>query len=141
MNKVTEIRKGKVKNFEGGIEYYMRKREITGTEHSVEELHKEDIPVTRKDQKRIEAEQRHKRYNATKDLIRKIEVLERKISELEEIEKRLEKELTLPGTYSNPETARAKNLEFQNSKKELEKVLSEWEEASNELARIEQQFS
>lgn len=141
VNRVTEIRKGKVKNFEGGIEYYMRKREILMEEKLTEKPLKEDVAVTRKDQKRIQAEQRQKRYIATKGLIKKIEMLEKKISELEQKEKRLEKELTLPETYSDPETAREKNLEFQNSKKELETVLYEWEEASNELARIEQQFT
>lgn len=140
VNKVTEIRKGKVKNFEGGIEYYLRKREIMGQDNQKENLPIDNKPVTRKDLKRIEAEQRQKKYSATRDLIFKIEELEKKISELEQQEKILEKELTLPETYSDPETARVKNLEFQNAKKELEMILSEWEKTSNELARIQQQF-
>jgi ATP-binding cassette subfamily F protein 3 len=141
VNKVTEIRKGEIKNFEGGIEYYLRKREILEEESkSIKETLNIEIS-SRKDQKRLEAEQRQKRYTATKDLIIKIANLEKRISELEEKEKNLEKELTLPETYSNPETARSKNLEFQNSKKELERVLAEWEVASNELARLESQFS
>ena len=94
-----------------------------------------------KDQKRLKAELRQKKYNATKDLLKKIEILEKRISELEQREKDLEKELTLPETYSNPEKAKIKNQEFQESKKELEKVLSEWEETSNELTRIESQFN
>ncbi len=141
VNKVVEIRKGKVNNFEGGIEYYMRKREMLMEDMLRGKPTKDDATVTRKDQKRIQAEQRQKRYIATKDLIKKIEMLEKKISELEQKEKRLEKELTLPDTYSNPEIAKAKNLEFQNSRKELENVLNEWEEASTELTRIEQQFT
>ncbi len=141
VNKVVEIRKGSIKNFEGGIEYYLRKRGLLDEDIQTKEVTEDNEQVTRKDQKRFEAEQRQKRYNATKDLIKKIETLEKKISELEEKEKRLEKELILPGTYSNPEAAREKNLEFQDSKKELEKVLAEWEKASIELNRIEQQFT
>jgi ATP-binding cassette subfamily F protein 3 len=141
VNKVVEIRKGSIKNFEGGIEYYLRKRGLMDEDNQTKEIPGDNEQVTRKDQKRIEAEQRQKRYNATKDLIKKIETLEKKISELEEKEKRLEKELTQPDIYSNPEAAREINLKFQDSKKELEKVLAEWEKASLELHRIEQQFT
>ncbi len=141
VNKVAEIRKGHVKNYEGGIEYYLRKREETAGINRGSGQQKVNEQTTRKNQKRIEAEQRQKKYDATNELIKKIEYLERNISELEEREKRLEKELTLPETYSNPETAREKNLEFQNSKTELERVMTEWEEASIELARIESQFT
>ncbi|HEY6905969.1 MAG TPA: ABC-F family ATP-binding cassette domain-containing protein [Ignavibacteriaceae bacterium] len=141
VNKVVEIRKGIIKNFEGGIEYYLRKRALITEDY----LPKEMIPpigqVPRKNQKRIEAELRQKKYTATKNLIEKISELEKKISELEEKEKRFEKELTLPATYSNPEKAREINFEFLESKKELEKVLAEWEKASIELNRIEQQFN
>ena len=140
VNKVVEIKKGKIRNFVGGIEYYLRKREMITEETLIGESEKDYEKFTRKDQKRIEAEQRQKKYNATKDLIKKIELLERQISDLERKEKNLERELTLPEIYSNPDTAKEKNLEFQNSKRELAKVLAEWEEASNELSRIEQQF-
>ncbi len=141
VNKVVEIRKGRIRNFEGGIEYYMRKREMEEEQQKGEEAPGYNEAAERKNQKRIEAEQRQKRYAATKDLVKRIDELERKISDLEEIEKKLEKELTLPETYSNPETAREKNLGFQNAKKNLEQVLAEWEKASNELNQIEKQFT
>ncbi len=141
VNKVVEIRKGRIRNFEGGIEYYMRKREMDGESEKGGETSVYNEAAARKNQKRIEAEQRQKKYTATKDLLKRIDALERRISELEEKEKRLEKELTLPETYSNPEIAREKNLEFQNAKKNLEQVLAEWEKASDELNRIEKQFN
>ncbi len=141
VNKVVEIRKGEIKNFEGGIEYYLRKRGMLEEESRLIKESANNEAASRRDQKRLEAELRQKRYRATKDILKKIEVLEKRISELEEKEKFLEKELTLPETYTDPEKAKIKNLEFQNSRKELEKVLSEWEEASNELARVESQFS
>ncbi|HSD62865.1 MAG TPA: ATP-binding cassette domain-containing protein [Ignavibacteriaceae bacterium] len=140
VNRVVEIRKGKIKNFAGGIEYYIEKRGQLNVENLQKETVKENEQITRKDQKRIEAEFRQKKYTATKDLNKKVEMLEKKIAELEEYEKILEKELTLPGTYTNPETAREKNKEFQNVKSELEIYLSEWEKASNELHRIERMF-
>ena len=141
VNKVVEIRKGIVKNFEGGIEYYLDKRELLNEESEREEIVKQNEQITRKDQKRIEAELRQKKYNATKDLIKKVEELEKKISELEKKEKKLEHELTLPETYADPETAKEKNLEFQIVKDALENSIFEWERASNELHRIEKLFA
>ncbi len=141
VNKVVEIRKGKIKNFEGGIEYYLRKREMLSEESESQKQVEENEQVTRKDQKRIEAELRQKKYDATRDLIKKIEMLEKKISELENKEKNLEKELTLSETYTNPETAKEKSLEFQNVKNDLDNFISEWEKASNELHLIEKQFT
>ncbi len=140
VNKVVEIRKGSIKYFEGGIEYYLSKRAvlIEGIEQS--ESAKNNDLINRKDQKRIEAELRQKKYSATKDLIKKIKILEEKISVLEEKEKKLERELALPETYTNAETARVKTLEFQNIKTELEKILGEWEKTSTELTRIENEF-
>jgi ATP-binding cassette subfamily F protein 3 len=138
---VVEIRKGKIKNFPGGIEYYLRKREQISDELRQKETLKESEQKTRKDQKRVEAEFRQKRYDATKDLIKKVEMLEKKIAELEEKEKITEKELTLPETYTNPEKAKEKSKEFRNIKSELEIYISEWEKASTELHKIEQMFN
>lgn len=140
VNRVVEIRKGKIQNYVGGIEYYLEKREQLNEENRQKEIAKESEQKTRKDQKRLEAEFRQKRYNATKDLITKVQMLEKKISELETKEKILERELTLPDTYTNPEKAREKNKEFLNVKSELEICMAEWEKASNELHRIEQMF-
>jgi ATP-binding cassette subfamily F protein 3 len=141
VNKVVEIRKGIIKNFEGDIGYYLQKRGQISDEYRPDEIFSVNDQLPRKNQKRVEAELRQKKYNATKDLIEKISELEMKISELEEKEKGLEKALTLPETYSNPEKAREINFEFQESKKELEKVLAEWEKASIELNSIMRQFN
>ncbi len=141
VNKVVEIRKGKIKSFEGGIEYYLRKRESLQEEPEEKEPVKSNEFITRKDQKRIEAEWRQKRYTATKDLIIKIQMLEKKIADLEKKERELERELSLPGIYANADKVRKKNLEFRDAKAELEQTLDEWSKASDELSRIEQQFT
>ncbi len=143
VNKVVEIRKGQVKIFPDGIEYYLNKRE--------EEIHADDIPLknknalddprSRKDQKRIEAEKRQKKFNATKDIVMKIEQLEHEIELLEKKEKELESILADPDTYNNPQTAREKNLEFTSIKESLEKCFSNWDKSSEELAEIEKQFN
>ncbi len=57
--------------------------------------------LSRKDQKRIEAELRQKRYNATKDMANKIKILEKKIEELEKKEEQLKELLSNPDIYND----------------------------------------
>jgi ATP-binding cassette, subfamily F, member 3 len=142
VNKVVEIRKGSLKIFNGGMNYYLAKREQTLTEqgfYKQSQLKETDSP-SKKDQKRIEAELRQKKYDASKDLVKKIKELEKQIENLENKEKDLEKTLSDQETYSNPDTAREKTIEFNKVKETIEKSLSEWSKLSEELTRIEKQF-
>ena len=96
--------------------------------------------ITKKEQKRIEAEKRQVKYNATKDLISEIALLEKKIEELEEKERNLENTLAKPEIYNDPKKALASNKEFQLIKEELSGVTTKWEDLSEELITIESQF-
>jgi len=96
--------------------------------------------TTKKEQKRIEAEKRQTKYNATKDLISEIALLEKKIEDLEEKEKKIEITLAKPETYNDPKKAFSSNKEFKIIKEELSGVTTKWEELSEELANIESQF-
>ncbi|HUX93570.1 MAG TPA: ABC-F family ATP-binding cassette domain-containing protein [Ignavibacteriaceae bacterium] len=143
VNKVVEIRKGEVKLFEGGIEYYLSKKqqlqnadlELPGNKNASTDV------VSKKDQKRIDAEQRQKRYAATKHLIKKVTELENQIELLEKKEKKLEHDLTLPEIFSNPQKARETTFEFGETKKKLLEKIKDWEKISEELQEIEKQFS
>ena len=141
VNKVVEIRKGEIAIFQGGIEYYLDKKQNTEIEETSERMKKSaDINSSRRDQKRIEAELRQKKYIATKDLIQQIEKLEKEI-ELSEIRKReLETILANPAVYSNPQEAKDRNLEYVQTKELLDKTIAEWEKLSENLHNIEKLF-
>ena len=141
VSKVVEIRKGDIQTFAGGIDYYLHKREelnINDTEEII--IRDNETVTTKKEQKRIEAEKRQAKYNATKDLISEIALLEKKIEELEEKERNLENALTKPEIYNDPKKAFASNKEFQIIKEELSGVTTKWEDLSEELINIESQF-
>ncbi|MCH6574236.1 MAG: ABC-F family ATP-binding cassette domain-containing protein, partial [Bacteroidetes bacterium] len=141
VSKVVEIRKGEIQTFSGGIDYYLHKREELNINDTEEKITKGSEPVTtKKEQKRIEAEKRQAKYNATKDLISEIALLEKKIEDLEEKEKKLEITLAKPETYNDPKKAFSSNKEFQIIKEELSGVTTKWEELSEELINIESQF-
>ncbi|MCL5030576.1 MAG: ABC-F family ATP-binding cassette domain-containing protein [Bacteroidetes bacterium] len=143
VNKVVEIRKKSVKTFLGGIDYYLSKREdyFLPEETNLKSNQNDQENISRKDKKRIEAELRKKKYEATKDLIKKIEKLEEEIGKLEKREKELENNLLEPDTFNNPVKAREMTIEFNQVKNNLEKNISEWGKLSEELSVIEQKFS
>jgi ATP-binding cassette subfamily F protein 3 len=142
VNKVVEIRKGEIKIFPGGIEYYLDKKQVTEIEDVSDKLKKiQDLSVSRKDQKRSEAELRQKKYIATRDILKKVNSLEKKIETLELKQKELEQMLVDPSVYSNPQQVKDRNSEYQQTKEKLESTINEWEKYSEELHKIEKQFS
>jgi ATP-binding cassette subfamily F protein 3 len=142
VNKVVYIRKGKLSYFPGGIDYFLSKRiELQETNQAVEINNKKLLSVSKKEQKRIEAELRQEKYRATKDLVEKIITIETKIEETEKKEKKLEAELSNTDLYDNPDMMRNKSKEFNNTKKELEYLLKEWETCTAKLQQIEEKFA
>ncbi len=141
VNKVVEIRKGSVKNFEGGIDYYLYKRKQLIEEEKEATAEKaSSATASKKELKRIEAEKRQARYKATKDIIEKIKKLEEKIEKLEKKEKELEYALAQPETYNDAQKALELNKEFGTIKEELAENLREWEKLNEELVEIESQL-
>jgi ATP-binding cassette, subfamily F, member 3 len=142
VNRVTDIRKGTIKNYPGDIDYYLMKREELTSSGSVinNRVNRLDS-VSRKDQKRIEAELRQKKYSATKDILRKISEEEIIISELEQLTKELEENLTEPAIYANAELAKETTRKFNEAKTLLEAAVYRWEKLNEELTSIESQFS
>ena len=142
VTKVTEIRKGKIKTYEGGIDYYLYKRkQIIEKEKVSAPEDKSGVTSSKKEQKRIQAERRQAKYRATKELNERISTLEKEIEELEWKEKELEDALANPETYRDAKRANELNVEFNSVKEELSKHLQEWEKLTEELMNIEAQFN
>ena len=142
VNKVVEIRKNSFKIFSGGIDYYLSKRqEIVEKEQNPENNSSlKDEALSKRDQKRIEAELRQKRYIATKDIVSEINKVESEIDSLEKREKELEEILADPNIYSDANNAKNFTQEFNEVKSSLEDNLAKWEKLSEKLSEIEEQF-
>ncbi len=143
VNKVAELRKNQIKIFNGGIDYYLEKREENLPENKLnarENLQQKDSS-SRKDKKRIEAEFRKRKYEATKETIKKIKLLEVEIEKLEIKNKELETSLTDPAVFSDPGKAKETTLNYNKVKKILEQKMDEWGKLSEELSNIEKQFA
>jgi ATP-binding cassette subfamily F protein 3 len=143
VNKVVDVRKGNIKVYEGGLDYYLSKRAEemdAGVVKSYKDIAARDN-ISRKEQRRLEAEQRQKRFRATIDVIKKIEELEKHISGLELRENELENQLADEKIYSNPAKAKEVTSEYNKVKEDINYKLAEWSRLSDELQKIESQFS
>ena len=142
-NKVVDIRKGQLKIYDDGIDYYLDKRkEQAESEKKIVANKKADSEsASRKEQKRLEAENRQKKYKATKNLISDIDKLEKEIAYLENKEKELEKILADEKIYADTEKTKEITFEYKSIKEKLNYKLAEWSRLSEELQKIEDQFS
>lgn len=141
VNKVVYIKNKELKIFPDGIDYFLSKRIELQVEKEKNKSLENFQGISRKEQKRIEAEKRQKKYQATKVLIKNVRQLELNISELEIKERQLEKELSDPELYNKPELMREKNLQFNSIKQELTRLVEEWEKQTAELQNVEEKFS
>lgn len=139
-NKIFEIRNGNLNVYYGGIDYYLNKRlEL----HGLDSGNNKSIPkekLTRKDQKRIDAEIRNQKFSLTKDLRKDLDNCEKEIRILEDFKSKIEAELADPEIFSNPISAKNKNIEYEKTKQLLEEEYNRWTDLSNRLEEIEENF-
>ncbi len=140
-NKILEIKSGKAKLYQGNIDYYLYKLNEAGASKETEQKSVESSPSKNKrQQKRLEAQKRHDKYRATKDLKDNISKLEQQVEELEKKKMILESELADKTIYSNPSLAKSKNAEYDSVKRELDNVINKWSELCEKLELVEKSF-
>lgn len=147
VSKCVEFRNGDIKEHLGGIEDYLRRARIATVEDafrkdqvrnaSADRSNGVDDGLSAKERKRIEAERRNARYAATKDLKKKIERIEGRISELEERKSKFENELADPEVYQHP--GKVKDVQGRRSKTETElsDLYAQWGKLSSQLEDVE----
>ncbi|RMD50613.1 MAG: ABC transporter ATP-binding protein [Ignavibacteria bacterium] len=137
VNKVVDIRDHKIKEYVGGIDYYLQKHFEVIEQPSKANNKKEN---TRKDTKRKEAELRQEKYKLTKPIIKKIESLESQIENLENEKIELESKLADESVYSVPEKLKETNLRYTTVKDEIDELTLKWAELNDELEEINSRF-
>lgn len=155
VNKCIEFRQGHIKEYLGGIEDYLL-RHKTGTinevfapasRNSSESLKAQPTASEPKggfvdtgssrDRKRQEAEQRNKRYAATKDLKKKLATVEATVAKLEEEKGKREEEAASPETYGDPAKARTVQARLAEIERELVRQYDEWGRIAASIEEIE----
>ena len=144
-NHVVRVEAGRLRHFTGGYQYYLDK--TSQTARAALTSSSQTTPTSgghktvalagdRKDQKRIEAEQRQARSRKRQEVQKRISALETEIAELEAQEKELTAELEKPETYAAGGRAMQINRELLEIHERLPVATAEWEAASSGLSVI-----
>ena len=142
---VVRVEAGTLRHFGGGYQYYLDKTAqsaraaLTSSSFSKDSsANKPAAPqLDRKEQKRLEAEQRQAASRKKQEIQNRIAFLEKEIAALEGQERELAAELEKPETYHSGGRATQINRELLVVSDRLPEVTAQWEAASSELAALE----
>lgn len=157
VNKVIEIRPGsKVKTYLGNISYYLEKTAELHTYKGMSEAtHASSSAVanngksgnnsnegvsslSRKEQKRIEAERRNKLSFLVRPLQRELKEVENRIEKLESRQAEIEVVMANPTFYDDEKNVKEVGIEYEKIKGSLVYDMSRWEELTMEIEEINQ---
>lgn len=150
-NHVVHVNAGVLTHYSGNYEYYLEKSKAdsaragltaggasgaaakAAAKAKAKAEEQEDDSISRKEQKRLEAQQRQARSDDRKKLQKAVEDLEKKIAQLETRQKELAADLEKPETYEKAGAAMAINRELAHVADDVEKAHKDWEAAAQKL--------
>jgi len=140
---VVRVEAGTLRHFGGGYQYYLDKtaqsaRAALTSSAFGSVVSRPAVPqADRKEQKRLEAQQRQARSNKKSEIQKRIVALEKEIADLEAKERDFAAELEKPETYHSGGRATQINRELVHVSDRLEAANAEWEKAGAELSSLE----
>jgi ATP-binding cassette subfamily F protein 3 len=142
-NHVVRVDSGRLAHYPGGYQYYLDKTAAASPESGAAPVAGSASPnppakSARKEQKRIEAEQRQALSAGRKAQRALVAKLEAEILQLETRQKELTADLENPAIYQLPGKARDINLEWSANSARLEQLSREWEQAAGHALAAEQ---
>ncbi|MFT5729379.1 MAG: ATP-binding cassette subfamily F protein 3 [Desulforhopalus sp.] len=148
VNKVIEVRDGKIRMFEGNITEYLRKVEelealekpekVKGDKSSKKENQSSsDGSENRKEKKRQEAQKRQERSRKAGPWLNQLAKAEAKVEELEKNKEELEEKMADPALYSDEIAWAQTNEAYEDCKRHLDRYYGKWEEAQEKIDEID----
>jgi len=153
-NHVVHVNAGQLTHYPGGYQYYLDKTKASSERAALTATGRDAVPrahgsagrepaaplpgptVSRKDQKRLEAEQRQARSRGRKAQQEIVTRLETEILQLETQLAGLTAELELPATYEKPGRAAQVNREMVHVQERLAKLNPTWEAEAGKLSAM-----
>ena len=148
-NHVVHVNAGRLTHYAGGYDYYLEKTKAASARaaltaaSSIHDGSRESRPsrepatsTSRKDQKRLEAEQRQARSRERRAQQKIVDALEREIQQLEAHQAELVVSLEKPETYEKPGAAVELNRELMHVQTRLAELNPQWEQAATLLASL-----
>jgi ATP-binding cassette subfamily F protein 3 len=143
-NHVVHVRDGKLTPYSGNYDYYVERTgwrpEVAVTGGGVESAGvgggKSGRAVERREQKRLEAEERKRLSRLRKELQSGVDALEKEIHGLEVRQAELTQAMEDPATYSDAERAVEVQREFAANRERLEELTGRWEDLAGQLEAV-----
>ena len=153
-NHVVHVNAGRLTHYPGGYQYYLDKTKAAsaraaltagggntdaagGRKSGSEGTRASGNATSRKEQKRLEAEQRQARSRERKEQQQVVHDLEKQIQKLEERQQEITAELERPETYQAGGRAMELNREMRHNGDELAELTPKWEAEASKLAALE----
>jgi len=145
VNKTLEVRPNETNTFLGNVSYYLDKVEER-EEHEKAELDtsssdsRNSSGLSRKEERRIEAQKRQRKHERLKPYKEKMEPLEDNIEQIEARKDEIEELMAQSDFYDDEEQVKEVSQEYEKLKSELQDIYAEWEELAMKMTEIEEEF-
>jgi ATP-binding cassette, subfamily F, member 3 len=141
VNKTLEIQPGRIKTWLGNVTYYLDRKSKEDSQAQAAADKKREAQssnnISRKEQRRLEAEKRNALSKKVKPLKKKIEVIEKEIEKLEERKGEIETLMADVDFYNDDEKVKKVSAEYDSIKSNLVNNLNKWEEVAGQIEFIE----
>jgi len=149
VNKTLEVQPGYIKTWLGNVSYYLDKKreereaeDVKAVEQKSEKKKTSDPTegMSRKEQRRFEAEKRNTLSRKVKPLKKRLHEFENKIEDLEKRKIEIEELMADPGFYDDEDRVKEISLEYESVKAESAEKMEKWEEIAGRIEHIENSF-
>jgi len=146
VGKVLEVQKNKVRTYLGNVSYFLDKKKEEAEIEKNQEPNQETASsaengtLSRKEQRRLEAERRNKISKEINPIKKKIVQLEKDIEASEKRKQVIEDLMAEVDFYEDNEKVKKTSLEYEKLKMDLTAHYSKWEEYANRIETIEKEL-
>lgn len=148
VDKVLEVQKNRVRTYLGNVSYFLDKKKeeaeaqkSSGASEQSKSAPSDDGTLSRKEQRRIEAERRNKISKEVNPIKKKLEKVEKEIELAESRKNEIEALMAEVDFYDDADRVKKTSLEYENIKMDLTDKYSKWEEYANRIEAIEQEIA
>jgi ATP-binding cassette, subfamily F, member 3 len=149
INKVLVVKGGGAVLHEGNVEEYLARitEEMQDKSRQVENHNSEDSiaeegnGLSRKEQRKIEAEKRQERSRKVGQWSKKLKEAEQEVEKYEILKERLEEKMADPKLYQDEAAWGKTSKEYEDCKRRLERWYERWEEAQEKIDEIDAELA
>jgi len=143
VNKTLEVQPGYIKTWLGNVSYYLDKKAEESEAKQEADAQKDDgnsnSQLSRKEQRRLEAEKRNALSKKIKPLKNRLQEIEKEIEIQEQRKEEIEEKMADQAFYDDPENVKKVSLEYEEIKNSLAENLNKWEDIAGRIEFVEKE--